>query len=150
MLNRLYRPIPILLFMLAASAIDSNAQQQTVFQKALANQTAAATGTVRNIGQTQHLITVFFPTASAAVSDIQIRIEASFDGSIWIPICTDITSAPRLGSLTYAMAIAYGPYPYIRVRSLHSTPSLAFDVWYTGHTKSSVSVIDQQADRILL
>lgn len=150
MLKRLL-PLFFLLILAAAGQQKTGpSASATVFVKALDSITApAASAAVRNIGQTQHFITIMFPSAIATVSGIQVRIEASFDNSVWFPINADTTSAALVGGKVYAIAKAYAPWPYIRVRSVVAVSS-PMTVYYTGSTIPGSGVIDQQADRFVL
>jgi hypothetical protein len=134
-----------------AAVVTPAIAEQAVFRKVLAGVTAPAiSDPVPNVGQRLHIITVMCPAASGAVSGLQVRLEASFDGSTWFPISGDVTAAPRLGSLTYQMERAFAPWPHVRVRVLQADPANPLDVWYSGHTKPVVSAITQELDRFLL
>jgi len=135
--------------MLAANA-GSQTNQAAVFKKVFNGITAAqASAAVTNIGQTMHLIYVFFPTQSSTQTGIQVRIEGSYDNSVYFPLSEDITDAPLLGGIVYNVAAAFGPWPYIRVRSLTTAPA-AMTVYYSGHTLPAISVIQERSDRFIL
>ena len=139
-----------LLLPAAVTAAAALAQQnESVYRKVLTGTAAAASAPVPNIGQTLHLITVIAPAAAGAVAGLQIRIEASFDGTTYFPISTDITSAPRLGGITYQIQKAYGPWPFVRVRSLTIAPE-SIDIWYNGQLRPVVSYIATETDRFIL
>lgn len=139
-----------LITLLLASWPAITPAEEAVFAKVI-KETAAPTvsANVRNIGQSMHLVVVICPAASAAVGGLAVRIEASFDNSLWFPISADITAAPRLAGLTYQIEKAYGVYPYIRVRSLTTAPTI-LQVWYTGQLFPTVSYISQESDRFVL
>lgn len=73
-------------------------------------------------GPTMHLLRVEFPTAGGTVSPIQVRLEFTFDGTLWLPLSDDILSVPILGGQVYAFEKAYGVFPAIRVNSLVNVP----------------------------
>ncbi|HBY64724.1 MAG TPA: hypothetical protein DEH78_33300 [Solibacterales bacterium] len=135
--------------LLLAILLPTQAQSPAVFRKVFSGVTTAqASAALPGIGQSMHLITVVFPSEAAPVNGIQVRIEASFDGSSYFPVSRDITSAPLLGGLVYQVAVAYAPWPYVRVRSLTSTPAMT--VYYAGHIVPVVPAIQQTLDRFLL
>lgn len=137
--------------MLTLAAGRGYGQQGTVTLKVFDGITTAQTSNpVRNIGQVMHLITVVFPAESNAVTGLQVRIEASFDQTSWFPISNDITAAAAIGGRVYQMEKAFGPWPFIRVRSLNSTSSRLMTVYYSGSLIPTVSAILQATDRFLL
>jgi hypothetical protein len=95
--------------------------------------TAQASTFLTNAGQANHLLTVLFPTAVASQSPVQVRLEATNDGTNWFPVMPDITSVPLRGSVVYTMAQANGVFQAIRVNSLTNTPGgLPMVVFYAG------------------
>jgi hypothetical protein len=139
------------LILLLAAALNAQAPRQTVFQRVFHGVTAAqASAALPNIGQTMHVITVLFPAEVSAVSNIQVRLEASFDNTTYFPISADITSAPLVGGQVYNVQVAYGPWPYVRVRSLLSTGSALMTVHYAGTGVPTVPAIQQKSDRFIL
>jgi hypothetical protein len=150
--RRLFLLIAALALLLAA-AKDLGAQQpqRTVFRKVFTGITSATTSApVTNIGQSLHIIAIFFPTASDAVTGFQVRLEGSYDNTTYFPISPDVTTAPRLGSLTYQIEKAFAPYPFIRIRAVSANASFPMTVWYTGHRKPITSAIEAQQDRFIL
>lgn len=132
-------------------ALPAAGQQQAVFARVFDGiTTPQASPTLRNIGQSMHLITVLFPAESAAVTGLQVRIEASFDNATWFPISQDITAAVLLGGVVYQIQKAYAPFPYLRVRSLAATGGKAMTVHYSGHLVPIVPLIEQTLDRFVL
>lgn len=139
-----------LIWTITAPAQQMRRGDTAVFRKVLSGVTTPqASPSVQNIGQAMHIITVIFPQATAAVSGFQVRIEASYDNQTFFPISPDITTAPRLGGITYQIEKAYVPWPYIRVRSLIATAE-PMDVWYSGHMRPVVPFIAQELDRFIL
>src|SRR5581483_2227820 len=109
----------VLLLFPPLSLLHAQSSRYTVFSVPLdLITTAQASSNLPNTGQSMHLLRVEFPSAAAAVSPIQVRLEASFDGSSWVPISADITSAPLLAGSVYAFEKAYAVFPALRVRSL--------------------------------
>jgi hypothetical protein len=95
--------------------------------------TAQVSTFLPNEGQSHHLVMVLFPTTAVSVSPIQVRLEASFDGSSWFPVQADITSVPSRGGVVYTLAQANGVFPALRVRSVVNTPgALPMVVYYAG------------------
>jgi len=136
----------LLAFMTAAAA-----QKQTVFRKVFNGVTAVqASSPVPNLGQTMHVVTVLFPAEVGAVTGIQVRMEASYDNITYSPISADITTAPLVGGQVYNIQVAYGPWPYIRVRTLISTGSKLMTVQYAGTGIPTVPAVNQQSDRFIL
>lgn len=140
----------LLALSLAPAAAPQTMQRgETVFQRIFNGITAPEIGAnVRNRGQSMHLVTVIFPTAAAAVTGIQLRIEASYDAANWFSIAPDITSAPRLGGVTYQIRVAYGPWTYVRLRYITAS-ALPMTAWYSGQ-QPVTSYIQQEQDRFLL
>ncbi len=121
--------------------------QAVQFQVALSGVIAPATSVVlTNIGQSAHLVRVEFPSAVGAVAAIQVRLEASYDGTNFFPIMADITDAPLLTGGVYAFGRCFGPFPALRIRSLVAVPS-AMTVRYTGHMLPTQPAIALLADR---
>jgi len=141
----------ILLFLILFSAAAAQQRKQTVFQKAFNGITAVqASAPLPNIGQTMHVITVLFPAEASAVSGIQVRLEASYDNTTYFPISADVTSAPLVGGQVYNIQVAYGPWPYVRVRTLLSTGAKLMTVQYAGTGIPTVPAINQKSDRFIL
>lgn len=112
--------------------------------------TAQASSALPNIGQTMHLITVIFPAEVAQVTGVQVRLEASYDNTTYIPISEDVTTVPLVGGVVYKIVVAYGAWPYVRVRSATDTGGPLMTVYYAGTVKPVVSVIQQSSDRFIL
>lgn len=143
------RPILFVITLLTAAAAQP--PKQTVFQKVFDGITAVqASAPLPNVGQTMHLITVLFPAEVSAVSSIQVRLEASYDNTTYFPISADIISAPLVGGQVYNIQVAYGPWPYVRVRTLLSTGSKLMTVQYAGTGVPTVPAVNQQSDRFIL
>jgi hypothetical protein len=113
-------------------------QNATVVEKVFNGiSTAATSGNVRNIGQAQHLLTILFPNAVEDVTGFSIGIEGSYDGTVYFPLHNPVTSALlNTNGKVYAMAVAAGPWQYVRVRSSTSVSS-PLTVYYTGHNGPS-------------
>jgi hypothetical protein len=96
-----------------------------------------------------HLIKVEFPSAAGSVSPIQVRLEASFDGSTWLPVSPDITSVPLLSGLVFAFSKAYGVFPSLRINSLINVPGGVgtMTVRYTGMALPVAPFLTQLSDR---
>lgn len=95
--------------------------------------TAQASTFLDNNGQSHHKVLVLFPTAVGAQSPIQVRLEASFDGTTWFPIMQDVVSVPLRGATVFTMVQANGTFPALRVNSLTATPgALPMEVYYAG------------------
>lgn len=140
------KALSVLLFF----AVTGTAQPAAVFRKVLTGiTTAQASAAVTNMGQTMHIAYVFFPGQTTTQSGIQVRIEASYDNVTYFPISEDITSAANVGGTVYDVVTAFGPWPYIRVRSLTTAPN-AMTVWYAGHTIPTISTIQDKPDRFIL
>jgi hypothetical protein len=137
-------------FLIAASAPAQ--VNNAVYARPFSAITAASTSAILpNIGQSQHLLVVIFPSELGAVSSLQIRIEASFDNSAWFPISKDITEAPLVGGLVYAMTVGYGAFPFVRVRSLAATPGMEeLTAYYSGNVVPIQTVVQEQSDRFIL
>jgi hypothetical protein len=113
----------------AAQAPDTN----TTFKKALTGITApAASGPLPNIGQGSHLLTVMFKTATADVTGIVVRIEASYDNATFFPISEDVTTAKYTGAYAYGVVRGNGNFPYVRIRAVTAFGAKPMDAWYTG------------------
>lgn len=112
---------------------------------------ATTSAPIRNIGQSLHVIVIEFPTAVGAVAPIQVRVEGSFDNTLYFPIMDDVVTVPLLGGRVYSINKANGVYPYVRVRSLVATPgALPMRLSYVGHVYSVLPVARQGVDRFLL
>ena len=96
----------------------SGQSQQTVFKAKVfdAVTTPQASAPLPNIGQAVHVMSIFFPTATADVTGIVFRTEASFDNVTYFPISEDITAATYNGTYAYAISRCNAPYPYVRLR----------------------------------
>lgn len=137
------------LFVLMTTAAGSQTTN-AVFRKVFNGITAATTSAaITNSGQTMHLVYVFFPTQGSTQSGLQVRIEASYDNTIYFPISQDITEAASVGGIVYNIESAFGPWPYVRIRSLTVAPA-AMTVYYAGHTLPAVSTIQERSDRFIL
>ncbi len=131
-------------------ALSGLAQPAAVFRRVFSGITAAqASGPVTNMGQTMHIAYIFFPGQSTTQSGLQVRIEASYDNVTYFPISEDLTSAANVGGTVYDVITAFGPWPYVRVRSLTTAPN-AMTVWYAGHTIPTISTIQDKPDRFIL
>lgn len=141
---------PALLFIALCSRPAPGQGATAAYVKVFTGITAAqASAPVRNFGQTMHLVYVMFPGQSTTQSGLQVRIEASFDNSTYFPISEDITTAANVGGTVYDITSAFGPWPFIRVRSLTTAPA-AMTVYYSGHTIPAVSTIQERSDRFIL
>jgi hypothetical protein len=139
-----------LLFVLL-SLVATAQPRQTVFSKVFDGVTAVqASSPLPNIGQTMHVITVLFPAEVSGVTGIQVRLEASFDNTTYFPISADITSAPLVGGRVYNIQVAYGPWPYVRVRTLVDTGAKLMTVQYAGSGVPTVPAVTQESDRFIL
>jgi len=133
---------------LCAQGLDTTVIFETIFTSTTL---PAASPPVRNVGQSLHVIVIQFPTAVAAVAPIQVRVEASFDNILYLPIMDDIVTIPLLGGRVYSINKTNGVYPYIRVRSLLATPgALPMRINYVGHVYSVLPAIRVGVDRFLL
>lgn len=132
----------------------AKAQQSVVYRRVFSGITGPAVSTpLDNVGQSQHVWVVIFPGAVVDVSPIQVRVEGSYDNSYWFPIGEDIVQAKYFAGIgrCYNMNTAYAPYPYVRMRSLVSTPGARpMDVFYVGNVVPVVPVIIQVLDRFVL
>ena len=126
-------PLFKLLFvvMLIAAPVPAQVTYRHVFTAITSPQTS---GPMPSIGQTLHLLTVVFPTATADINSLQYRIEASFDNDTFFPVTEDLTTAYYHADLgmAYSMMRGNGPFPYVRVRVLATSGTYAADVYYTG------------------
>jgi hypothetical protein len=91
----------------AAQTVVQTIPQSTQQRAFTAVNTAQATGNLRNIGQTVHFLT--YRTAAATPTRVQLRIEASNDGTNWFAISPDATDIASGG------VFAFGYFPLIRV-----------------------------------
>lgn len=139
-----------LLLLFAVTAGLLNSQSSAVFKKVFSGiTTAQASAPVPNFGQTMHLIYVMFPGQTTTQSPLNIRIEASYDNVTYFGISESVSSAANVGGLVYDVQQAYGPWPYVRVRSLIAVPS-PMTIWYAGHTIPAVTGIQDKPDRFIL
>lgn len=139
---------------LLAGLLGGQEASPTVYRTVFSAITAATTSApVQNIGQIQHVIKIEFPTATLAVTPIQVRLEGSYNNSDYFPITADVTSCSALTGTTttvYAFTGAYGAYPYVRVNSLASTPGAKpMTVRYFGYVYPIIPSITLTADRYL-
>lgn len=139
----------LILAMLILMPAAYSADQAVAVKVWTARTDAGASAPLRNIGQSQHLLTVLFPGRTEPVEGLQLRIEASFDQVRWFAISSDLTTAPAIGGRVYQIVAAYGPFPYIRVRSITAAPS-PMDLWYSGSIIATVPAVQQETDRFLL
>ena len=124
-----------ILALIIAATLTASGQtsSNTTFKKALSGITSAsASGPMPNIGQGSHLLTVMFQAATGDVTGIVVRIEASYDNSLFFPISEDVTKATYNGSFAYGVVRGNGNFPYVRVRAVTASGSNAMDAWYTG------------------
>ena len=143
--------LSLIMLFFAMQAHGQDAGKRVVFRSVFAGITAPATsGPLQNIGQAMHLIQVVFPAETANATGLQVRAEASYDGTRYFPISPDITTATNVGGLVYAFTTAYGCYPYVRVRSITSTSGKLMEVNYSGHTLPVVPFLEKQSDRFIL
>jgi hypothetical protein len=124
----------------------------TVFAVPLSGITAAQASAplpTRRLAPMMHLIQVEFPSAAGSVSPIQVRLEASFDGSTWLPVSPDITSAPLLSGRVFAFEKAYGVFPALRINSVINVPGGVgtMTVRYTGMALPVAPFLTQLSDR---
>ncbi|MBK8200730.1 MAG: hypothetical protein IPK75_20530 [Acidobacteria bacterium] len=132
---------------------QAGSKNQAIFAPSLLNGVTApaVSAPVRNIGQCMHVFVVIFPAAVADVNPIQVRIEASYDNSVYFPISPDVIEAKLLGGVVYFIQKAYGVFPYVRVRSVLATPASApMTVHYSGHVLPVVPVLFETLDRFVL
>jgi len=122
----------LILFLAITAALP--AQQDTVFRRGIFSgiTTAQASGTLPNIGQAVHIVTLMYPTAAADVGSFVFRVEASYDNTTYFPISEDITEAKYNGSMAYAVNRCNGVYPYVRVRLVTANASYPLTAHYTG------------------
>lgn len=147
---KMRRPLPLVLVAAALLPAGLEAQQAVVYATPLSAITlAAASAPVLQTGQAMHVLKIEFPTAGGAVSPIQVRVEASYDASVWVPIGPDVTSVPSLTGGVYAFEKYYGVFPFIRVRSVVNVPGGAgsMTVRYWGHMLPIVPFLSLLADR---
>lgn len=113
-------------------------QNATVVEKVFNGITVPTTSApVRNVGQAQHLLTLLFPNAVESLTGLSVTIEGSFDNVVYFPLHNPITSAAlNTNGKVYAMAVAAGPWQYVRVKSTTTAPS-AMTAYYTGHNGPS-------------
>lgn len=145
-MKNIYTLILSLAFTAAAGGQAPTAAYVKVFNGITA---ATISAPVRNFGQTMHLAYVMFPGQVTTQAGLQVRIEASFDNTVYFPISEDITTATNVGGTVYDIVSAFGPWPYIRIRSLTTAPN-AMTVYYTGHTIPAISTIQERSDRFIL
>lgn len=137
------------LFLLTAAAAIAAAQTQTIEKVFSGITTAQTSTTLRNVGQSMHLLTVTFPAEIAQVTGLKVRIEAAYTtAGPWLPISSDVTTVPLLAGKVYAIVPAYGSFPYLRVRSINGTGGKAMHVYYTG--SDAVITVTLQDDRYTL
>lgn len=135
---------------LLASERPTSAQTNAVYRKVFNGITAATVSApITNQSQTMHLVYVFFPGQTTTQTGLQVRLEASYDNVTYWPISADITQAANVGGQVYAVATAFGSWPFIRMRSATVAPS-AMTVWYAGHPIPTVGLIESESDRFLL
>lgn len=141
-----------ILWAVALLAASLKAQQSNVVYKKVFNGITAPTASapIENIGQMMHVIQVSFPAEVAAVSGIQVRIEASYDNVRYFPISSDIISCPLLAGKVYSFQKAYGPFPYVRVRNVIDTGGKLMTVVYSGHLNPVVPFVSEFSDRFVL
>lgn len=133
-----------------AIAFYGQAQQAAVFAKVFSGiTTAQASPAIVNKGQTMHLVYVMFPGQTTTQSGLQVRLEGSFDNITYVPISDDITAATNVGGIVYDVVAAFGPWPFLRVRSVTAAPT-AMTVYYSAHTLPVVGLIQEKSDRFLL
>lgn len=123
----------ITLIIAAAAALTAQTQTTVYKRNVFSAQTiAASSAPLTNIGQAVHIMMVYFPTAVADVSGFTMRIEGSFDNSVYFPISEDVTTAVYNGTYGYAITRANGAYPYVRLRYVTAHASLPMTAHYTG------------------
>lgn len=143
--------LSLIILFCAIAGHAQDAGKRVVFRNVFSAITTAQTsGPLPNIGQSMHLISVIFPAESATATGLQVRIEASYDGSQYFAISKDITSATNVGGIVYQFTSAYGVYPFVRVRSINTTGGKLMDVHYSGHTLPVVPFLEKQSDRFIL
>ncbi len=112
--------------------------QYTVYQQMITSSVALApTGTVRNIGQTGHLLLLQFvnnPPNVCAGHVTNVRLEGSYNNIQFTPIGRSIVgvAADANGNLI-SSTFATGAYPYVRVNVVgFDNVNCRLNGWYTG------------------
>ena len=123
--------------------------QQVIFARPLTSVSApAASAVVTNVGQVLHIFRVEFPAEVATVSPIQVRMEASYDCTLFFPISKDVLEAPLLSGQVAAFAFAYGVFPCLRINNVIATPGgKLMTVRYSGHLIPVLPALSLLADR---
>jgi hypothetical protein len=99
----------------AYGQFSSGIPNRSVARKVLSAITAPeASAPVTDAGRSNHLLMVESPGATGPIGGLVCRLEASFDGTNYVPISDDIVYLPRAGNRTYAMIRANGVYPAVR------------------------------------
>lgn len=131
---------------------------QTVTQTVFLNQTTVALSpansaqpctptngnpcAIPNLGQSVHNLT-YSTLGSGAITQLNLRLEASFDASLWFPISDEVTSYTSNGT---GSVVAFGYYPFVRVHIqtlAGTTPKLT--VYYSGTVTPSTPYGNQQS-----
>lgn len=133
------RPVCVILLALAGpflSAASAQGVGQLVrYARVFNGITAPAVSSpITNNGQGLHILACFAPTAGATVTGELVRLEASFDNSVFFPISLDITTLPYIGSPARAFSIirANGSFPYVRVAAITVNAGFPLTCHYTG------------------
>lgn len=118
--------------MILLCTFSQHAEGQSIFRRVFENITTPQTSAnLPNEGQGMHMIAVIIPTATANVTGLQIRIEASYDNQTFFPITRDVQTAVYNGTFAYALERGNGAFPFVRVRALQLSAE-PVTVHYTG------------------
>lgn len=138
--------LAVLLLSGTAAADSSSIVFRDAFGSAV---TAAATSApMPNAGQQSHMLTVVAPGATGTVSGFLVRLEASFDNAVWVPISADVTATVWTGSTSYVLAKAGGVWPLIRVHVVTPAAGQPLRCYYTGH-QQGISAFQISQDRLV-
>lgn len=114
------------------------AQTQNVSQRVFnaRTPTAGVSGTIRNIGQSQHLIWLQFTDSggSCGATSAQVWLEASYDGSLYFPLTM---RELQLDESKVALAVANGTFPSLRLNSAQNWSNCALTVYYSGSIQTA-------------
>lgn len=137
----------VVLLLLAWPAIAQ--RSDTIYQRVFTNATATGTSSqIRNIGQSQHVLVAVFEdsSGSCAPQSMELYIEASHNGTIYVPITARKVILTRFASsIYYGFTTGTGAYPYLRARYPLLATGCILNAYYTGTLQSSAQPQDRMA-----
>jgi hypothetical protein len=134
----------VIVLLMGVSSCGLSQSQQTVYFKLFPSVAAGTSANIKNIGQTNHLMTLIATPKLAmhCIAPWSGYFEASYDNANWFSLYGNvITALYDSGSETTTRVItATGTFPYIRARTNENATNCAMVGNYSGSMGGTVPV----------